>query len=285
MEQGVYDDWKIARLNPVFKKDVETEIGNYRPISLLSILCKILESCVADALTKHVLLDNRLVTNNQWAYRKRYSTELLLAHLTETWRRAIDSKQVVGVVFIDFQKAFDSVSHTILIHKLKHYFRIDGYLLDWLKDYLSNRKQFTVMNGKKQVTYGIPQGLVLGPTLFNLYTSDLPDSVTSGEVYMYADDTTIYCMGSTIDDVTTLLNDALNELLLWCTENSLFSHLKKCEAMVLFGGSFIGPLKSQRLGDQNIDWMTHSRLLGVTIDNKLTWSRHILEVKKAFANK
>jgi len=213
----------------------------YRPLSLLSVPSKILESCVADALTKHVLLDNRLVTNKQWAYRKGYSTELLLAHLTETWRRAIDSKQVVGVVFIDFQKAFDSVSHTTLIHKLKHYFRIDGYLLDWLKDYLSNRKQFTVMNGKKsdyaQVTYGIPQGSVLGRTLFNLYTSDLPDSVTSGEVYMYADDTTIYCMGSTIDHVTTLiLNDA-----------------------------------------QNIDWVTHSRLLGVTIDNKLTWSRHILE--------
>jgi len=81
------------------------------------------------------------------------------------------------------------------------------------------------------------------------------------------------------------LNDALNELLLWCSENSLFPHPKKCEAMVLFRGSFIGPLKSLRLGDQNIDWVTHSRLLGVTIGNKLTWSRHILEVKKAFANK
>ena len=158
MEQGVYNDWKIARLNPVFKKDDETEIGNYRPISLLNVPNKILESCVADALTKHVLLDNRLVTNNQWVYRKGYSTELLLAHLTETWRRAIDSKQVVGVVFIDFQKAFDSVSHTILIHKLKHYFRIDGYLLDWLKDYLSNRKQFTVMNGieRNQIMHKLP---------------------------------------------------------------------------------------------------------------------------------
>ncbi|KAL9964377.1 hypothetical protein ACROYT_G028008 [Oculina patagonica] len=104
MDQGVYNDWKIARLNPVFKKDDETEIGNYRPISLLSVPSKILESCVSDALVKHVLLDNRLLTNNQWAYvyRKGYSTELLLAHLTETWRRAIDSKKVVGVVFIDF---------------------------------------------------------------------------------------------------------------------------------------------------------------------------------------
>lgn len=200
------------------------------------------------------MLDNHLITNNQWAYRKGYSTELLLAHLTETWRRAIDSNQVVGVVFIDFQKAFDSASHTIPIHKLKHNFRIDGYRLDWLKDYLSDRKQFTVMNAKKsdyaQVIDGIPQGSVLGPTLFNLYTSDLPDSVTTCEVYMYADDTTIYCMGNTIDHVTTLLNDALNELLLWCTENSLFPQPKKCEAIVLFRGSFTDPLKSLRLGDQ-----------------------------------
>ena len=111
----VYHDCKIACLNPDFKKDDEIDRGNYRPISILSV----------DALIKHVLFGNRLLTDNQWAYRKRHSTDLILAHLTETVRRAIDSKKVVGVAFIDFLKAFDSVSHNILIHKLEHYFGIE----------------------------------------------------------------------------------------------------------------------------------------------------------------
>ena len=99
-------------------------MSNYRPLSLLSVPSKILESCVADMIAKHVFSENEaLVTDNQWAYRKGRSTELLLIHLTETWRRAIDNKLVVGAVFIDFQKAFDCVSHSILLHKLEHNWR------------------------------------------------------------------------------------------------------------------------------------------------------------------
>ena len=109
-ECRVYNNWKVARLTPVFKKDNPTVMSNYRPLSLLSVPSKILESCVADMIAKHVFSENEaLVTDNQWAYRKGRSTELLLIHLTETWRRAIDNKLVVGAVFIDFQKAFDCV--------------------------------------------------------------------------------------------------------------------------------------------------------------------------------
>ena len=130
---------------------------------------------------------------------------------------------------------------------MEHYFGIDGKLLAWLKDYLSRRKQYTVINGKQSdragVTYGIPQGSVLGPTLFNLYTSDLPDSVSSGEVYMCADDTSIYSVGDTIDNVTAMLDNALDELLDW----------KKCEAMILYTGNYIGPLETLRVGEQGIE--------------------------------
>ena len=164
----------------------------YRPISLLSVPSKIMESCVSDAVVRHVF-QNNLVTDKQWAYREGHSTELLLVHLSETWRTAIDANKVVAVAFVDFKKAFDCVSHAILRHKLNSQFT-QGTLLAWLTDYLTDRTQFSEVNGHHSivlnVTCGIPQGSVLGPTLFALYTYDLPSAVTSGSIFMYADDTT-----------------------------------------------------------------------------------------------
>ena len=196
-----------------------------------------MESCVADTLSSHVQVDNNLLTDKQWAYRKGLSTELLLAQLTETWRKVVDANLVVGVAFVDFRKAFDCVSHSILIHKLHNHFGIHDPLLSWITNYLKDRSQFVNINGNQsdiaRVTCGIPQGSVLGPILYSLYTSDMPNAITSGTKYMYADDTTIYCTGKSIDVVTERLNKALNELYLWCLNNSLTPHPSKCEAMIM----------------------------------------------------
>ena len=102
---------------------------------------------------------------------------------------------------------------------------------------------------------------------------------------MYADDTTIYCIGESVDSVSNMLNSALKELEDWSSKNRLVPHPKKCEAMILPRGSFTGPLNALTLCNHKIKWVTHARLLGVTIDNKLTWSQHIFEVKKSFVNK
>ena len=151
--------------------------------------------------------------------------------MTETW------KFIVVVAFIDFQKAFDSVSHKILIHKLEHNFGICGDVLHWLTDYLIERKQCTLVNGvmsdSTKVICGIPQSSVLGPTLFTLYTSDLPTTITLGHTHLYADDTTIYCVGSSVDEVTVTLNRALIELVQWYKSNSLVPHPTKCEAIII----------------------------------------------------
>ena len=125
-----------------------------------------MESCVSDTVVHHVF-DHNLITDYQWAYREGYSAELLLVHLSETWRKAVDQNKVVAVAFIDFRKAFDCVSHTILPHKLRHQFGIQGPLFSWLTDYLSDRTQFSVVNGQQSnvanVRCGIPQGSILGP--------------------------------------------------------------------------------------------------------------------------
>ena len=283
-----FTDWKKARLVPVYKKNDEADINNYRPISLLSAPSKIMESCVSDTIVRHVF-QNNLVTDKQWAYRKGHSTELLLVHLSETWRTAIDANKVVAVAFVDFKKAFDCVSHAILLHKLNLQFGVQGSLLSWLTDYLTDRTQFSVVNGHHSsvlnVTCGIPQGSVLGPTLFALYTNDLPRAVTSGSIFMYADDTTVYCIGDSVDNTVTSLNRALSELNSWCLENSLTPHPAKCEAMLLMRKPHIGPLIPVTIGEARIEWVKHTRLLGVTIDDKLSWIHHLTDLKKNFVNK
>ena len=192
----MFTNWKTAKLTPVYKKDDETDCCNYRPISLLSVPSKILESVVNDTIVRHV-------TDKQWAYRAGFSTESLLIQLTETWREAVDAGLVVAVTFIDFKKAFDSVSHAILETKLARDFGISALLLDWLKSYLKERQQYTAVNGSTSelmpISLGIPQGSVLGATLFTLFTNDLPSSVSSGSVYMFADDTMVYSISDTAE--------------------------------------------------------------------------------------
>ena len=117
---------------------------------------------------------------------------------------------------VDFKKAFDSVSHTILGEKLKNRFGFEGNLLAWIKSYMNERKQFTIVNGSASTTmpikFGIPQRSVLGPTLFVLFTNDLPSRISAATTYMYADDTTLFCIGGTVDEVIRSMNLALEEL-------------------------------------------------------------------------
>ena len=196
---------------------------------------------------------------------------------------------MVGVAFIDFKKAFDCVDHGILLNKLQCQFGIRSPLLNWLTSYLTSRLQYTVLNGQRSglcsVSSGVLQGSVLGPSLYALYTSDLVASVQSGSIYMYADDTTVYCIGKTVDEVSAVLNQSLIELYAWCVKNRLTPHPKKSECMLIYRGSFTTPLPLIYLGGNNLEWVTHSRLLGVVIDDKRGWSIHTKGLKKSFANK
>ena len=158
--------------------------------------------------------------------------------------------------------------------KLERHFGIKGLTLDWLKSYLKGRKQFKMLNGVKSdlfsVSIGIPQGSVLGLTLFTLFTNDLLLSVRSGSLYMFADDTTVFRIGDTADEAIEELNRALQEVYNWCCVNQLTPHPGKSEAMLLFWGNPMGPIAPVLLGDSSIKWVTNTQVIGLTVDHKLT---------------
>ena len=276
--------WKESLVTPVFKKGNSLDPNNYRPISLLSTPGKLLEKVVCNSFDDH-MLSNGILTDRQWGFRRGYSTESLLLHLTESWVSALDRGHTVGVLFIDFRKAFDCVDHIILTEKLKAV-GLAGDMWNWINDYLSNRMQGTSVNKSRSdrnpIRAGVPQGSLLGPRLFASYVNDLPDSITSGEVYMYADDTTIYVVRNTVDDITTALQAVLDQVKFWCLSNRLILHEGKSEAMVLSTTPFIGPLKHLKWGEDTIRYVSSTKCLGVTIDDKLSWSQHITSVRSAF---
>ena len=147
----------------------------------------------------------------------------------------------------------------------------------------------TIVNGVPSgilpVSYSIPQGSVVGPTLFSMFTNDLPTCVVSGSVYMFTDDTTIYCIGTSADEATAQLNLAMHELYSWCLANKLTPHPGKSEAMLISRKTPIGPISPIFIGGHTIKWVIKTRLLGMTVDHKLSWVPHTLELKKSFVNK
>ena len=209
------EDWRVANVTPLHKKGSHSDTSNYRPVSITSLVCKILERIIYNRILSF-LNKNKILSDNQHGFRRNRSCETQLLAAVNDWCEAIENKKSVDVIFLDFSRAFDSVPFNRLIYKLKSY-GICGNVLNWVKNFLTNRKQRVVVNNKYSewsiVTSGVPQGTILGPLLFLIFINNISDKLDC-ICRLYADDCIIYRPIDGAHDVVSLQMD-LNKLHEW----------------------------------------------------------------------
>jgi len=274
-------EWKQAKISAIFKKGSKVDSGNYRPISILPVISKLIEKIVHQQLYTY-LSTNNLLSQAQSGFRKSFSTQTSLHRLIEEIYEALNSARVVGLVAIDLKKAFDTVDHQILLSKLKFY-GIEGVPLQWFKDYLLNRSQITSLNGtlsrKEFIKTGVPQGSILGPLLFILYVNDLPGCLMSSKVNMYADDTAFYAMDKDITNVRRALNEDLKNLHNWLCANKLSLHTGKTKSILICNHQKLrhitDPTLSTTLDSTPIEQVDHLPYLGIELDSRCSFEEHV----------
>ncbi len=276
------EDWKKAIISPIFKKGSKHLASNYRPINLTSVLCKILESFVRDVLLRH-LIDNNLLSKKQHGFINGRSTVTQLLNYLDKCAQSVSKGKVVDAIYLDFEKAFDTVPHRRLIGKLESY-GVEGDLLRWVKEYLNERSQIVSVNGSKsdsgQVISGVPQGSVLGPLLFVIYINDLLDEIATDGL-LFADDTKIFRQILTRNDAEELQSD-LNKLEEWTKTWLLRFNTDKCHVLTLGKLENIMYTHRYTLGGNELEHVFEEKDLGVFVDSELSFDEHIAtKVKKA----
>ena len=269
--------WKHARVQPIFKKGDRHVASNYRPISLTCICCKLLEHIIRTSITTH--LENANILNDaQHGFRKGRSCETQLISVVHDFTSVLDRGGQTDVVLLDFAKAFDKVPHQRLIHKLQEA-GINETTVRWIKAFLSERTQVVVVGGEAsetgKVSSGVPQGSVLGPTLFLIYINDLPVNIDSN-VKLFADDTLLYKNINNVEDCHKLNSD-LWKLQQWEQKWLMDFNVSKCQVLRVTNKK--SPIMfSYQLHGQTLQEVNSAKYLGIEISSSMKWSTHISHI-------
>ena len=281
---------KEAKITPLYKSGNHMLVDNYRPISVLNILSKVIERLTYQQLS-HYLEENNLLCPFQYGFRKGRSTEQSITTLVDFIRSNMDESKITGAVYIDLRKAFDTVDHACLLAKLPLY-GIQGIELSWLSDYLFNRTQYVVINNvcsnTQHITHGVPQGSILGPLLFCLLINDLYLNLKSSRILLYADDAVVYFADKDVSIIQNTLNLEIDNIAKWFSDNCLVINLKSGKTEFVLYGT---PQKIRnssceiKINGVKVNRVKLYEYLGVVLDSNLNLNVQINKIYKKASNR
>ena len=282
--------FKEAKVIPLYKSGERSDPSNYRPISILSVLSKPVEKHVNEHIMKHFLTNN-LLHKNQSGLRPHHSCHTALTDLIDAWLSDINLNKICGALFIEFAKAFGVISHNLLLKKMNLY-GLTTDTLNLIKSFLSDCHQVVSVKNKqsevKPVVFGVPQGSVLEPLLFSIYINDLPLHI-SGRCDMLADDTTIHTSGRDIPSIVATFQSCVLDIIEWTHINHMSLNPSKTNYMILTMRQkrqiLSLPPVQLLVGNKQLHEVSEHKLLGVIIDNNLTWGPHIRHLCKSLAKR
>ena len=276
---------KLAKVTALYKAGDKDDPGNYRPISILPLLSKILEKCSHEQLLSFID-EHNILTHKQYGFRKNFSTVHLMIDLFENIYKS--KSKTPCIIFLDVKKAFDTVDHNILLEKL-HYYGIRGTTLEWFKSYLKDRNQLTCINKEVSdtcnITCGVPQGSILGPLLFSLYINDMPLACKESEPYLFADDGALFFEHVDRENFSNVKKE-LGNIVQWMDVNKLCIHIDKTNFMVFDKNKSIDIIILKRGSDISYLKETKSiKYLGLIVDCGLSFKGHIEHINKKVVKK